>query len=63
MLYQNIICFCSDPKEKAFQGGGHVLGGGSEFEARQRQKEQAQAEVPQQQQRKTAKKKNKNIVS
>lgn len=56
-----VVC---DPKEKAFQGDGHVLGGGPEFEARQRQKEQAQTEAQQQQQqRKTVKKKNKNIVS
>lgn len=55
-----VVC---DPREKAFQGGGHVLGGGPEFEARQSKKEQGQDEGSQKRQHKAAKKKNKNIVS
>ena len=54
---------CSDPREKTFQGSGHVLGGGPEFEARQRQKEHDQAKGSLQRQHKAVKNKNKNIVS
>lgn len=54
-----VVC---DPREKAFQGSGHVLGGGPVFEAIQREKEQSNAEGSQQRRDKNIKKKNKNKI-